>query len=194
MIEAIRKKKGEISSHQQPSAFKMHIKLEELLSQLGNPGKFQIFVFLLLCLNYFPLVFNHVIMAFFGARFGHQCHSAAYYRSIENSANSKWEQNGSNVPEEVQTFSLRKCEASYTLMSGRNISTVCPDDEDSIVVFTKRPSEANIVTEVIIPYPISERLDFILHFKDFIIFNKNIQIRIHYCFESVFYLIVSLTE
>ena len=119
----------------------MHIKLEELLSQLGNPGKFQIFVFLLLCLNYFPLVFNHVIMAFYGARFGHQCHSVNYYTNIDS-------QNSSSVLEDVVTSSIGKCESSYTLASGRNISTVCPDDEGSIVVFDTRPGESNIVTEV----------------------------------------------
>lgn len=126
----------------------MHIKLEELLSQLGNPGKFQIFIFLLLCLNYFPLVFNHVIMAFFGARVGHQCHSAAYYRSAENSADMEFRANGSYTMKEVQSLSLGKCDATYTLMTGRNISTACPDDVNSLVVFKKSPDEANIVTEV----------------------------------------------
>ena len=136
----------------------MHIKLEELLSQLGNPGKFQIFVFLLLCLNYFPLVFNHVIMAFYGARFGHQCHSAAYDTNID----SKWEQNRSNILEGIQMSSLGECESSYTLSSGRNISVVCPDDEDSLVVFNTRPGEANIVTEVIILYLISNCTSYLL--------------------------------
>lgn len=64
----------------------MKVKLEELLSQLGNPGRYQVFIFLLLCLNYFPLVFNHVIMAFFGSRPKHQCYSRAYMNgSLENS-------------------------------------------------------------------------------------------------------------
>lgn len=125
----------------------MHIKLDELLSQLGNPGKFQIFIFLLLCLNYFPLVFNHVIMAFFGARVSHLCHSTAYYQSTDYSADAQLGTNGTAAVEEVLSFSVGKCEASYSLLSGRNITATCPDSDDSVVVFTKQPEEANIVTE-----------------------------------------------
>ena len=118
----------------------MHIKLDELLSQLGNPGKFQIFIFLLLCLNYFPLVFNHVIMAFFGSRVRHHCHLGAYYKEAQ--------QNGSSV-DEVLSSHVGKCEATYNLASGRNISATCPDDDDSVVIYTAGQGETNIVTEVI---------------------------------------------
>ena len=122
----------------------MHLKLEELLSQLGNPGRFQIFIFILLCLNYFPLVFNHVIMAFFGARVGHLCHSAAYYKNTDGQQGA----NETAAVEEVLSFSVEKCDASYSLASGRNISLTCPDSDDSVIVFTNGAGEANIVTEV----------------------------------------------
>ncbi|XP_046545766.1 solute carrier family 22 member 6-A-like [Haliotis rubra] len=53
----------------------LSVKMDELIGELGKTGRFQILVFILLCFNYCPLVFNHVIMAFFGARITHTCHA-----------------------------------------------------------------------------------------------------------------------
>ena len=123
----------------------MNLQLDELLAQLGNPGKYQIFIFFLLCLNYFPLVFNHVIMAFFGSRVDHQCHLGAYYPSSGISADGQAEGNGSSEVDKVASYSLGKCDATYTLESGKNVTASCPR-EDSFVVYAT--GESNIVTEV----------------------------------------------
>ncbi|XP_046357284.2 solute carrier family 22 member 6-A-like [Haliotis rufescens] len=66
----------------------LSIKMDELIDEMGKTGRFQILVFILLCFNYCPLVFNHVIMAFFGARITHTCHAVGNISVyIHNSTN-----------------------------------------------------------------------------------------------------------
>nr|KAG5708090.1 hypothetical protein BaRGS_002826 [Batillaria attramentaria] len=51
------------------------LNLDELNAAVSSPRKpFQYMVLILLALNYFPLVFNHVIMAFYGSTILHVCH------------------------------------------------------------------------------------------------------------------------
>jgi len=66
----------------------MKIKLDTILHEIGNPGRYQVFVFLLICLNYFPLVFNHVIMAFYGIRPNHQCVSSEFMNAAQSEDSS----------------------------------------------------------------------------------------------------------
>ncbi|XP_063419083.1 solute carrier family 22 member 3-like [Mytilus trossulus] len=56
----------------------MKIKLESLLQELGSPGKYQVCIFLLLALNYFPVVFNHIVMAFIGRPPQYECYNSSY--------------------------------------------------------------------------------------------------------------------
>ena len=75
----------------------------------------------------------------------HQCHLGAYYPNSGISADGQAEGNGSSVGDKVASFSLGKCDATYTLESGKNITASCPRD-DSFVVYAT--GESNIVTEV----------------------------------------------
>ncbi|KAH3882706.1 hypothetical protein DPMN_006650 [Dreissena polymorpha] len=128
----------------------MKVRLEELLSQLGNPGKYQIVIFLLLCLNYCPLVFNHVIMAFYGATPKHQCHSNEFWtgsglKSVEDFSMIKPVYNSSAGEELLGAFG--SCSSSYMVPGFANITVSCPKSPESVVVYMKGPASQSIVTE-----------------------------------------------
>lgn len=53
----------------------MAAKIDDLLNQLGKPGRYQLLIYLLLCLNYFPISFNHLVMAFYGAKTNMRCNA-----------------------------------------------------------------------------------------------------------------------
>ncbi|XP_028417308.1 uncharacterized protein LOC114541706 [Dendronephthya gigantea] len=53
---------------------------EDIAKALGNPGKFQILLTIFLCLNYVYVGWNHLGMAFIGAKTKHHC-------SVKNSSN-----------------------------------------------------------------------------------------------------------
>ncbi|XP_060564193.1 organic cation transporter protein-like [Ruditapes philippinarum] len=129
----------------------MKVQIEVLLSQLGNPGRYQVFIFLLLCLNYFPLVFNHVIMAFFGSRPKHQCHSSAYLAGYMTNSISNFNDVqlnytvlGTNASD-VGHF--ESCSASYLYAGNQSMSIVCPESDESFLIYQKREQESTIVTE-----------------------------------------------
>lgn len=64
----------------------MKIKLETLLQELGSPGKFQVCIFILLAFNYFPVVFNHIVMAFIGSPpKQYECYNATLEDQFNNS-------------------------------------------------------------------------------------------------------------
>lgn len=50
------------------------VTVDTLLDELGSPGCGQIFVYLLLCLNVFPVSLNFMAMSFFGAKPNQTCH------------------------------------------------------------------------------------------------------------------------
>ena len=52
---------------------------EELTTALGQPGKFQVLLIALLCINNVIVSWNHLGMAFFGAKTKHHC-------SVQNSS------------------------------------------------------------------------------------------------------------
>ena len=111
--------------------------LESLFVKIGTPGRYQTLIFILLCTNYFPVVFNHVIMAFYGSRPPHKCYSKLYEKNslLENST--------------VIQSKHGKCEATYSLSSGLNISVTCDsDDNDREIKYEKEERETSIVTEV----------------------------------------------
>ena len=47
--------------------------LDSVLGKLGNPGKYQVVLMLLLATNYIPVVVNHLLMAFYSARVPFTC-------------------------------------------------------------------------------------------------------------------------
>lgn len=51
----------------------MKIAMDELVMTLGNPGKCQMFLYVLLGLNYFPVVTNHLLMAVLGSKIPFHC-------------------------------------------------------------------------------------------------------------------------
>ena len=125
------------------------MKLDDLISQLGSPGRYQVLIFLFLCLNYFPVAFNHVIMAFLGVRPRHQCHSKAYYNSTGNSMLNFEEALVNQVFEKDNvTAEFGKCSGTYRFPTGRKMSVTCPEDENSILIYQKSSERSNIVTEV----------------------------------------------
>lgn len=125
--------------------------LEELLSQLGSPGRYQVMIFLLLCLNYFPLVFNHVIMAFFGSTPPYRCYSGALFdpsvgthNSIADFQDVKFANNA--------TGKFENCKAVYSSDLHTNVSVICPDNDESFVIYQKMEESTTIVTEVQFSY------------------------------------------
>lgn len=122
----------------------MKINLEDLLSKLGTPGRYQILIFLLLALNYFPLVFNHVIMAFYGAAPLHKCYPTDL---VGTSVSNSIEDFGKQVFVNNGTGEFESCKTKYFTESNISKIVSCPDDGDSVVVFKKSQKLSTIVTE-----------------------------------------------
>lgn len=115
----------------------MKFQLDTLLETLGKPGKYQLGIFFLLACNYFPLVFNIVIMGFFGYSPKHSCVSDIYGKSGRNGSIV----NGSLAP------SFGACSSTYYLSKGVNKTVNCVDDPNSHWEFHTDEREATIVTE-----------------------------------------------
>jgi hypothetical protein len=64
----LRPSKAATSSNLQPP-----ISIDKFLAKLGNPGRFQIIVMLLLASNTIPVVLNHLLMAFYAVNTPHHC-------------------------------------------------------------------------------------------------------------------------
>lgn len=116
----------------------MKFQLDTLLETLGKPGKYQLGIFFLLACNYFPLVFNIVIMGFFGYSPKHSCVSDIYGQSGRNGSAV----NGSLAPR------LDACSSTYFLSGGINKTVTCANDPNSHWEFYTEEREATIVSEV----------------------------------------------
>lgn len=116
----------------------MKFQLDTLLETLGKPGKYQLGIFFLLACNYFPLVFNIVIMGFFGYSPKHSCISDIYGQSGRNGSAV----NGSLAPR------LDACSSTYFLSGGINKTVTCANDPNSHWEFYTEEREATIVSEV----------------------------------------------
>ncbi|KAL3856232.1 hypothetical protein ACJMK2_011009 [Sinanodonta woodiana] len=129
----------------------MKLQLEELLSKLGNPGKYQKVMFLLLALNYLPVVFNHVIMAFFGSAPKHQCYSDSYESILVSQQMTSGNLTDNSSITTNQSFivdkRLKECRAEYIFQSGQNVSVVCGVGGAGKSRYYKEPRETTIVTE-----------------------------------------------
>lgn len=115
----------------------MKFQLDTLLETLGKPGKYQLGIFFLLACNYFPLVFNIVIMGFFGYSPKHSCVSDIYGQSGRNGSAV----NGSLAPR------LDACSSTYFLSGGINKTVTCANDPNSHWEFYTEEREATIVSE-----------------------------------------------
>ncbi|KAK6189071.1 hypothetical protein SNE40_005116 [Patella caerulea] len=105
--------------------------LDELLACLGKPGRYQTLIFICLALNYCPLVFNHVIMAFFGSPPPHTCVAGKHLNVSGMSAVL------------VQTKN-EKCESTLIFDNNETRSMKCSGDD---WMFFGYDREKTIVTE-----------------------------------------------
>ena len=92
--------------------------VDKLASALGSPGKFQMILYIMLCCNTFYVTWNHLGMAFMGAKTKHHC-------SIKNATNiysvvplvkkgGKKEWDGCNLFVNVSTKEKEPCENGWT--------------------------------------------------------------------------------
>ncbi|KAK3084599.1 hypothetical protein FSP39_016090 [Pinctada imbricata] len=131
----------------------MQFKVENLLSNLGNPGRFQVFVFLLLACNYFPVVFNHITMAFFGRSYPHKCQHTKFEEN-QFKINGTWSSgdlkysgvDDSNVTV-VTDARYDKCSSTYYFRDGSNQSIDCVNGKDVNWEFDTLDGQSSIVTE-----------------------------------------------
>ncbi|KAK7499034.1 hypothetical protein BaRGS_00009581 [Batillaria attramentaria] len=96
------------------------LNLDELNAAVSSPRKpFQYMVLILLALNYFPLVFNHVIMAFYGSTILHVCHltDTGNNRTVA----STYMYMNVTVLQEVG----EKCQTTLYLENGDNSTVTC---------------------------------------------------------------------
>ncbi|KAL8609047.1 hypothetical protein ACOMHN_059860 [Nucella lapillus] len=108
---------------------------DDLIHQLGYPGRFQIMVFILVALNFFPVVFHHVCMAFYSYTPPFECrprHAEAsdVIPDVSASAMASYEVNGVNVTSRKRSHVIyRSCDVLVTSKSGDNRSEVCAAGE-----------------------------------------------------------------
>ena len=122
----------------------MKIKLETLLLELGSPGKYQICIFLLLAFNYFPVVFNHIVMAFIGSPPPHEC----YDSGIEDLSNISLVSNVSSQYQNFERAERGKCMSTYYVDKYSNTSVQINCDSSAHGKWRFFGSESTIVSEV----------------------------------------------
>ena len=126
------------------------------------------FVFLLLACNYFPVVFNHIVMAFYGRPYKHTCHLEEYETYNERGVtpagvnSSAYDVLHNNIS--VESVEYGVCESTYHFSDGRNRSVDCVSEEGTKWKFDTLEGQSSIVTEV---YTVSCSIFRILFFKWF---------------------------
>jgi len=56
--------------------------MDRFLSHLGDPGRYQVIIMVLLAANCIPVVVNHLLMAFYAVRTPHNCRVSLFDLSI----------------------------------------------------------------------------------------------------------------
>lgn len=127
----------------------MAINLEPLTHKLGNPGRFQVVIFFFLCLNYYPLVFSHVIMAFFAITPKHQCYSSSYLDPDQSHSVARFDEVTHVFTGNISanTTSIEKCKGQYVGPGEASNTVTCPDDDESFLIYQKGSEFSSIVTE-----------------------------------------------
>ena len=54
--------------------------MDRFLSHLGNPGRYQIIIMVLLAANCIPVVVNHLLMTFYAVKTPHNCRVSLYFK------------------------------------------------------------------------------------------------------------------
>ncbi|KAL8562536.1 hypothetical protein ACOMHN_045801 [Nucella lapillus] len=109
--------------------------LDRLIADLSSRNRYQICLLILLGLNYLPLVFNHVIMAFYKYTPPHQCRVASH---VPSSNLSRY----NNVTVLVEYPG--QCRSQLYLDTGENVSVVCQPGQWQ---YTPVHGEHSIVSE-----------------------------------------------
>ena len=92
--------------------------VDNLASALGNPGKFQVILYIMLCCNTFYVSWNHLGMAFMGAKTKHHCHVKNATNVVEvvplvkKEGKTVWD--GCNVYLNISTKEKEPCQNGWT--------------------------------------------------------------------------------
>ena len=140
--------------------------IDDIYRQLGNPGRYHVMIYILLCLNYFPIVLKHLNMAIFGAKTPHRCLVPSGVLQSENGV-SNYSYNGvynstglaqRNDTDAYEVWSdsvikIDSCEVTLQTSEGSNVTESCHHGW----AYTKNSErEWNIVMEVrfelLLPY------------------------------------------
>ncbi|KAK7088290.1 organic cation transporter protein-like [Littorina saxatilis] len=120
-----------------PKFEKLNIKgVDDLITHLGDPGRFQILTFVLLTFNYFPVVFHHVAMAFYGYTPPYECRPRGLPQTDATSINASsimtsYQVSGFNATETGdEHVNLQHCDAM--VMSGGNVNRTLTCDPEEI--------------------------------------------------------------
>ncbi|XP_076473032.1 organic cation transporter protein-like [Babylonia areolata] len=111
--------------------------MDDLIRHLGHPGRFQILVFVLVALNYFPVVFHHVCMAFYGYTPPFECHPGRAFPPDVISERegtgfaSSYQVKDANSTAVIKNAQLivRSCDVVMTSDKGANRSEQCKAGE-----------------------------------------------------------------
>nr|KAG5704621.1 hypothetical protein BaRGS_025263 [Batillaria attramentaria] len=105
--------------------------VDDVVRQLGDPGRFQILNFLLLACNYFPAVFHHVAMAFYGYIPPHECRPKQFPSSdvipfVASAGMTSYNVSGLNETGlGADRVTFLQCSAVVTSLSGPNRTDRC---------------------------------------------------------------------
>jgi hypothetical protein len=105
------------------------MKTEELTKALGQPGKFQVLLTALLCLNNTMTCWNHLGMAFLAAKTNHHCSvkNSSLVPSVKKNGKEQWD--GCKLYAGYNSSQKVKCPSGWTYY--------LPDREQTIIAEVK---------------------------------------------------------
>ena len=92
--------------------------VDTLASALGSPGKFQMILYFMLCFNTFFVAWNHLGMAFMGAKTKHHCsventtHIDKIVPLVTKSGKTEWD--GCNLYVNASTKEEESCQNGWS--------------------------------------------------------------------------------
>jgi hypothetical protein len=92
--------------------------VDNLASTLGSPGKFQMILYIMLCCNTFFVAWNHLGMAFMGAKTKHHCRVGnttdinEVVPLVKKGGKKEWD--GCNLFVNVSTKEKQSCQNGWT--------------------------------------------------------------------------------
>ncbi|XP_005103413.2 organic cation transporter protein [Aplysia californica] len=116
--------------------------LETLLSSLGERGRYQMSMLILLSCTYILLVFNHVVMAFHGMGVPHSCVPGNL--SVTEEVNATFTLTGAQGYSQLLSIESHKCSSVEHFSDGHNLTTFC---EAGQFVYHPKNAEKTIVSD-----------------------------------------------